>query len=227
MSLSDLFVKPGTKFYKRTILKDPFSVSVKQWKRDRGDSTLRFEYPLDENSVVLDVGGYQGDFAHALVERFRCQVLLFEPMPMFCQKCEERFAHEPKVSVFNYGLGAEDEQLSLSTDDDASSFFRGKTPDKTVPAEVRDVRSVWEELELGRVDLMKINIEGSEYPLLRRLIETKLIQQVDNIQVQFHDFVNEAARQRDELRRQLEPTHNETWCYEFVWENWARRKTAA
>ena len=92
---------------------------------------------------------------------------------------------------------------------------------------VRDVLSVWEELDLGRVDLMKINIEGSEYPLLRRLIETTLIQQIDNIQVQFHDFVDDAARQRDELRRQLEPTNDETWCYEFVWENWARRKTAA
>ncbi|MCP4506393.1 MAG: hypothetical protein GY826_08360 [Fuerstiella sp.] len=33
--------KPATKFYKRTILKDPFLASVKQWKRDRGDTTLR------------------------------------------------------------------------------------------------------------------------------------------------------------------------------------------
>ena len=56
-------VKPAVKFYKRTILRDPFLVSVKQWKRDRGDERLRMNYPLTADSVVLDVGGYVGDFA--------------------------------------------------------------------------------------------------------------------------------------------------------------------
>jgi hypothetical protein len=41
--------------------------------------------------------------------------------------------------------------------------------------------------------------------------------------VQFHEFVDDAARQRSELRRQLEHTHEESWCYEFVWENWSRK----
>ncbi len=226
-TLSDILLKPVTKFYKRTIVKDPFFVSVKQWKRDRGETTLRLDYSLDETSLVLDVGGYQGDFASTLVDRYHCRTLVFEPMPSFCRKCDERFSQEPKVSVFNYGLGARDEKLSLSADDDASSFFRGKDTDNTVSAEVRDVLSVWKELDLGRVDLMKINIEGGEYPLLRRLIETGLIQQIDNLQIQFHDFVDDAMEQRNELRRQLGSTHEETWCYEFVWENWARKKTAA
>lgn len=222
-TLSDWFLKPVTKFYKRTIVKDPFSVAVKQWKRDRGDQTLRLEYPLDENSVVLDVGGYCGDFAKALVDRFRCRVFAFEPMPDFFERCHKRFENEPKVSVFDFGLGACDERLSLSTSNDASSFFRDVEADGFVQAQVRDVASVWEQLELTRVDLMKINIEGGEYPLLRRLIETGLVRQIDNIQVQFHEFVDDAARQRSELRRQLEHTHEESWCYEFVWENWSRK----
>ena len=224
MMLSDWLVKPVTKFYQRTIVKDPFSVSVRQWKRDRGDATLRLDYPLNETSVVLDVGGYQGDFASALVDRFHCRVLVFEPMPAFYQQCNKRFANEPMVSVFDYGLGARDEQLSLSTSNDASSFFRDTGADGFVPAQVRDVSSVWEQLELTRVDLMKINIEGGEYALLHRLIETGLIRRIDNLQIQFHDFVDDAADRRSELRRQLEQTHEESWCYEFVWENWSRKK---
>jgi len=223
MKLANWLVKPATKFYKRTIVKDPFYVSVKQWKRDRGDATLRLEYPLDEDSIVLDVGGYQGDFASALVDRYGCQVLLFEPMPVFSSQCHDRFGNDPKVSVFDFGLGAQDEQLSLSTSDDASSFFRNAEVDGSVSAQIRDIATVWKQLDLQRIDLMKINIEGGEYPLVRRLIETGLIQQIENIQIQFHDFVDDAVQLRNELRRQLQTTHEETWCYEFVWENWSRK----
>jgi len=221
--LANWLVKPATKFYKRTIVKDPFHVSVKQWKRDRGDATLRLDYPLDENSLVVDVGGYQGDFANALVDRYDCQVLLFEPMPTFSAECCNRFANVSKVSVFDFGLGAQDEQLSLSTSNDASSFFRNTEVDGSVSAQIKDIASVWEQLELQHIDLMKINIEGGEYPLVRRLIETGLIRQIDNIQIQFHDFVDDAVQLRNELRRQLKTSHHETWCYEFVWENWSRK----
>lgn len=224
---SDWLIKPATKFYKRTVLKDPFLVSVKRWKRDRGDTTLRQDYSLDENSVVLDVGGYHGDFAQAMIDRFGCRVFVFEPMPVFSEQCRQRFADDPRVSVLDYGLGACDEQLFLSTADDASSFFRNHDTNGSVAAQIHDVLSVWQELDLEHVDLIKVNIEGGEYPLLRRLIETNLIRQVSNIQVQFHDFVEDAELQRNELRQRLQPSHDETWCYEFVWENWSRRATAA
>ncbi|MDG2126618.1 MAG: FkbM family methyltransferase [Fuerstiella sp.] len=219
--------KPATKFYKRTVLKDPFLVSVKRWKRDRGDTTLRQDYSLNENSVVLDVGGYQGDFTQAMINRFGCRVFVFEPMPLFSEQCTRQFANDPRVSVLPYGLGTSDEQLFVSTSDDASSFFRHHDTNESVTAQIRDVSWVWQELDLEHVDLIKVNIEGGEYPLLRRLIETNLIRQVSNIQVQFHDFVEDAELQRNELRQRLQPSHDETWCYEFVWENWSRRATAA
>ena len=33
---------------------------VDRWFADRGDQTLRLDYDLNENSVVLDLGGYHG-----------------------------------------------------------------------------------------------------------------------------------------------------------------------
>jgi len=226
-TVTDWFLKPVVKFYKRNIVKDPFSVSVKQWKRDRGESTLRLDYPLNAHSTVVDVGGFHGDFAHAITERFGCQVLLFEPMPAFAQQCHERFGLNPRVSVFDYGLGERDEELSMTVSSDASSFVREPQPNGTVVAQLRDVAAVWKELDLSHVDLMKINIEGGEYPLLRRMLESGLLENVGHLQVQFHDFVDNAEQQRNELRRQLADTHDETWCYTFVWENWSRSKAAA
>lgn len=220
-------VKPVAKFYRRSILRDPFLVSVKQWKRDRGDARLRMNYPLTSDSIVLDVGGYVGDFASAINEKFGCRVLVFEPMQRFYQHCQTRFAEKDAVTVFNYGLGAADEQLRLSDSDDASSFCRRNSRVDTVSAELRDIDAVWRELGIQHVHLMKINIEGGEYPLLRRMLDQGLADQVDNFQIQFHNFVPDAVAQREELRHRLIETHTEDWCYDFVWENWQLRKSAA
>ena len=52
-----------------------------------------------------------------------------------------------------------------------------------------------------------------------------MIAKFGNIQVQFHDFVIENAEERvNNIRKALSLTHVQTWCYEFVWENWELRK---
>ena len=221
-------VRPLRKLYRREVLKDPFLLAVKAWKRDRGDSTLRMDYPLGPESLVLDVGGYQGDFAADVVSRYGAKVLVFEPMPGFAASSKERFAGEPRVTVLPYGLGATDGQLMISQQDDASSFFRAHQGAPSGPVvDVRAVAGVWKELQIDRVDLIKINIEGGEYELLPALIDAGLIARIANIQVQFHDFVPGAAAFRDAIRRELAKTHDELWCYEFVWESWRIKPEAA
>jgi FkbM family methyltransferase len=223
MMLANLLVKPAVKFYKRRILKDPFQLAIRQWKRDRANHTLRYKYPLDENSTVLDVGGYRGDFAEEMVNRFGCKVIVFEPMPSFYEHCSVRFKDQPKVTVMNYGLGSCDETLQLSESDDASSFHRTNVASKFVEARLRDAETVWAELGLADVDLIKVNIEGGEYPLLPHLIHSGLIERIKHVQVQFHDFVEDAPSRRNEIRSQLANTHDEQWCYTFVWESWKRK----
>ncbi|VEB43546.1 Uncharacterised protein [Chromobacterium violaceum] len=44
-------------FHKLYIEKDEFTIAVDQWFKDRGDESLRLDYPLSQNSVVFDLGG--------------------------------------------------------------------------------------------------------------------------------------------------------------------------
>ena len=44
------------------------------------------------------------------------------------------------------------------------------------------------------IDLLNINIEGSEFAVLERLIETGKLDLIKEIQVQFHDFAPDAVR---------------------------------
>ncbi|TMA87233.1 MAG: FkbM family methyltransferase, partial [Deltaproteobacteria bacterium] len=72
------------------------------------------------------------------------------------------------------------------------------------------------------IALMKINIEGGEYDLLDHLIETGFVSRIDNIQVQFHDFVAEAESRMVRIQERLSQTHAITYQYPFVWENWRK-----
>ena len=75
-----------------------------------------------------------------------------------------------------------------------------------------------------KIDLMKINIEGSEYELLEHLIESGCIKKITDIQVQFHNFVPNAPEKRSELHKKLSRTHYMTYNYPWIWENWRLKK---
>lgn len=208
-------------WYRLHVKRDPFLRTVQQWFRDKGDETLRLEYPLDSNSLVVDVGGYQGDFADAISKRFDCHIVIFEPVPEFYVHCVNRFAGNSKIKVINCGLGAFDGDLPLEVADDASSFNRSLPTARVVMGKMRKADSALGELGINRIDLMKINIEGGEYDLLEALIASDWIRRIQYLQVQFHNFVPEAEARREAIRAALSRTHKEMWNYDFVWESWS------
>ena len=57
-----------------------------------------------------------------------------------------------------------------------------------------------------------------------RLIETNLVNMVNNIQVQFHNIDNNSTSHMIKIREALAHTHAPTYQYEFVWENWELKK---
>ena len=211
--------------YKLYILKDEFIAEETRWFRDKGDETLRLDYPeLNEESIVFDLGGYKGDFAYAINEKFGCTVYVFEPHPKYYDACIKRFLSNDKVISFNYGLSDKDAKFLLSDSADSSSFLNPHQQDKnTIECEVKEIFSVLRKLEISNINLIKINIEGGEYPLLLHMISEGKISLVDNYQIQFHNFIENADSLRSKITNCLLKTHAKTWCYIFVWENWKRK----
>ena len=65
-------------FYRLHILKDEFTVEIARWFKDKGDKTLRLNYPaLNKDSIVFDLGGYFGDYAYEINKKYGCKVYLF------------------------------------------------------------------------------------------------------------------------------------------------------
>lgn len=213
-------VKKITYLFKLHVLRDAFLTNAKNWFLDHGDETLRLDYPLDKSSIVFDVGGYQGDYAEAIHQKYGCQVYLFEPVPAFYNECVERFINNPSIICLNYGLSSNSGWLDIGLDNNASSFKKIKIGEKTQLAQLRSVTEVFAELGLQKIDLIKINIEGGEFDLLPAMIDSGLIKQLKYLQIQFHDFIEGAVENRQCIRTSLGKTHREMWNYEFVWESW-------
>ncbi len=208
--------------YNTKLKKDPFFVAVKKWFNDNGDETLRLDYPLSSNAIVLDVGGYKGEWAQDIFDKYDASVYVFEPSKQFANELQDRFKNNPKIQVLPFGLSGEDKVVEMSLQENGTSAHRHDFGDKE-QVQLKDISKFCEEHDIDRIDLIKINIEGGEYELLRRMNEVGLIEKCQNLQIQFHDFFDTAKIERDELRAILKQTHQETYNYYFVWENWERR----
>ncbi len=213
--------------YRRHWQRDPFLLEIGRWFRDKGDETLRIDYPLTNGSVVFDVGGYRGDFAAAINKRYGCTVFVFEPVPQFHQALVERFRGNDAVICLNFGLAASEGRFDIAVADDRSSFYVIQGKSARIRAQTKSVSQCILDLGVKTIDLLKINIEGGEFDVIPALIESGDIARVRHLQVQFHRNVEHAAERRLAIRDKLACTHREMWNYEFVWESWALRSCPA
>ncbi len=196
-----------------------------KWFRDQGDKSLRLNYDLDENSMVFDLGGYEGQWTSDIFSRYCCAIHVFEPVADFANQIADRFRRNKKIRVHNYGLANENKTVRLSVNEDGSSAF--KDGENVIEIKLIKALDFFARHNISQIDLMKINIEGGEYELLDHLIESGFIKNIRNVQVQFHDFVPDAERRMRRIQTELEKTHRLTYQYLFVWENWILKSNTA
>lgn len=178
----------------------------------------RYDLPLTADSLVMDVGGFEGNFANIIHQKFGCRVQVFEPVLEFYGKIAERFAGNPHIEVFLYGLGGSNRRESLGVKGDQSGIFC-TTANYVETIEIRDIAQV-----IDRVpDLLKLNCEGMEYEILERLLETGILGYITNLSVQFHRIDGESEARMKSLMDQIGKTHKLTYHTPFVWTGWKLR----
>tara|TARA_B110000008_G_C16945480_1_gene554233 strand:- start:1256 stop:1948 length:693 start_codon:yes stop_codon:yes gene_type:complete len=190
------------------------------WILKKGDAKFYKDFDLSPGSIFFDVGGFEGEYTSNILQEYDCKAYIFEPHPVFFQGIKKRFIDNNKVKVFNYGLGGKTENVFLSDDSHGSKVSNEKT---ALSITIKDISEVIQELQIKKIDLLKLNIEGSEYELLERLIETKEINKIQKIKIQFHENILNPEFRREEIRNKLKNTHKEIWSYYFVWERWDKK----
>lgn len=198
-----------------------FYTAFRQWRAD-GMEQVRMQFDgLGPQSVVFDVGGFQGNWAADIHARYGAWVHVFEPHPVFAAQIRARFAGNARIVIHDHALGSTAGTLTLSDDGDASSSFRKAT--QTVTGRIEPVAAFFAGSDIPRIDLMKMNIEGGEYDLLPALAEAGILPRIGILQVQFHLYAQDDIARREAIRATLAKTHACDWSYDFVWEQWTLR----
>ena len=152
---------------------------------------------IPTNPVVVDLGGNIGRFSNAISKQLTCRVIYVEADPELCRRVV--FAETAKVEIRNLAIGDKNELMRLfrSRNSEATSANR-VIADKGGIVDAFDVQGstfnfFLERENVSYVDILKIDIEGSEIALLEST-SSETIKRIGQISVEFHDFVDPSYR---------------------------------
>jgi len=113
----------------------------------------------------------------------------------------------PKIHCINSALSNYDGETYISNLGASSSLFNRKEGSLDKKISVVSFSTFVKEQNFETIDFVKMNIEGSEYELLEEIIESGNILKITHLQIQFHNFVENATEQRRNIRNKLKKTH--------------------
>lgn len=191
------------------------------WWSDPENQKLITDYRFEEGDVVVDVGGYLGDWTLAVSTAWQFRLtraFVFEPIMHFHRRCAQNLAAWPNVKVLNIALGDRWRTIQFGIDMESSGQYCESAAKETV--NIKPVEEVFRDLGITKVKLLSLNCEGAEYAILRNLIESQMIGSIENLQVQFHAAFPAAEQLREHLREEIALTHDERFRFDWVWEGW-------
>jgi FkbM family methyltransferase len=183
-----------------------------KWYLDNGDNTLRIDYPeINQKSVVVDIGARHGSWADQIRKKYSPNIFCFEVVSSFCEELSSK-----GYTVFQNAVYNREGKIKIGIDGDEGSIYH---TNNTFEVESIQANKIFEMIKSDTIDLIKINVEGAEYSILEDLIKSNTISKIKNLQIQFHLIENHETQYYN-IVKDLEKTHNLTWRYPFVWENW-------
>jgi FkbM family methyltransferase len=158
---------------------------------------------LDSNSIVVDLGANRGEFAHELIRRCGCSVYAAEPL----SGLHAEIGASPRLKLFRVALGKQNGSAPLRVyGGRCASLLGARENDETVnqeEVEVVDLHTFLVRAGLGRVDLMKVDVEGAELDIFESVLESDL-RLIGQITIEFHDFIYPNLKPRAEaVKRRL------------------------
>ena len=162
---------------------------------------------VDDVQVVLDIGANAGAATRYLAHhRPDAKIYAFEPAAGPRQFLERNVAHLPNVTVHPVGLGREDVEVplyhGLYDDISGSTIFRpDANRDDTEVIRLRRTAAWLDEQGLDRLDIVKLDIEGTEIEVLEELVPW-----LPTIKVLYVEYDSRQARKA--LGRLLDATHD-------------------
>jgi FkbM family methyltransferase len=175
------------------------------------------DFDLTPESVVVELGGYQGRWGKLIADKYHPRLFAFEPQAWAAEKYRKRLGKA--AQCFTYGLGTQNAVLPMGEfETDGCSFTR--TTRTQGMGELREYHSALAALDIGAIDLMLMNIEGYEFTLLPHIMP---LLNVKWFMIQFHCDTVQKFSEFYQWRADMTQTHNLRWDYGTTLSAWERK----
>lgn len=170
---------------------------------------------LPKSPVIVDLGANERLFIPDDVVSEAAEIHAVEPDPDVFKLLQESVRGRSNVILYNAAIGASDGTISLYRESlfdpnnaakyslGASVFPQHQAVSVAAPTTVPQIGILGFLEKIGRrVDLMKVDIEGAEVPMLETLLSSPMAQNISVMLVETHEFVlPELVDRTDALRK--------------------------
>jgi len=143
---------------------------------------------LNERSIIYSFGvGTDISFDLKIIEKIGCQVFAFDPTPRSIEWIKIR-ALPPEFKFMDYGISDKDDLIlfypPVNPAHVSFSANTSITKDNGIELPVYTLKSIMNKLGHDKIDLIKMDIEGSEYCVIQDLVNSGI--ELNQILVEFH-----------------------------------------
>lgn len=156
---------------------------------------------INENSNVIDLGSHLGQFSEQVSSQFKCKCFAVEALPGLFKRIQEN----EFIRKFNYAISIDDKPVTFNISDNLEANHVGKlSSDSNENIAVQGItfKSFVKKCNIQNIDLLKVDIEGSEVDLFNSL-EDEELKKIKQITIEFHDFVFPIEKEVDLIIKRL------------------------
>ena len=151
---------------------------------------------LNKNSLVIDLGGHKGNFSKNILDKYNCNIVIYEPTLEFIDIIKNKLNSE-KITLFNkavsdkndtilfYNFGGSDLHygegnsiIKHKDNYDNSGRFVGAYNIESI--NINDVLNNYD-----NIDLLKVDVEGAEF-LIFNEINNNNLNKISQISLEWH-----------------------------------------
>jgi len=159
---------------------------------------------LNAKSVIYSGGvGSDISFEHELVKKFDCAVVLFDPSPTGIKTMALPENKIPQFRHFPLALAAHAGKLTMAPplDPQGDSWFAQDEGSAKIEVPCTDLQSLMAQNGHQHIDLLKLDIEASEYEVIDDLLQRRI--PIRQICVEFHHGIVPGIRRGQTIRSML------------------------